>query len=81
MKQNPLLVYIFVVVSASLALGISAAVAQGNPPIYPESPDKFATNVHVGRRAVQKRASGKVQAAYFSNWYVLRCPERPQSGH
>jgi hypothetical protein len=81
MKQNPFLVYTFVVVSASLTLGISAAVARGNPPFYPESSNKFATNVHVERRAVQKRASGKVQAAYFSNWYVLCCPERPQSGH
>lgn len=31
----------------------------------------FASVTHV----VQKRASGKVQAAYFSNWCVLCCLE------
>ncbi|KAI0288314.1 glycoside hydrolase family 18 protein [Russula brevipes] len=77
MKQNPLLVYTFVVVSVSLTLGISAAVAQGDPPIYPESLDKFATNVHVERRAVQNRANGKVQAAYFSNWGIYGADFQP----
>ena len=30
---------------------------------------------------VQKRANGKVQAAYFSIWYILCCPEGLHLGY
>ena len=81
MKQNPLLIGAFVLVSTSLlALGVSARVIHDvdGPFAYTESPPKSVSNAkpHV----VQKRAFGKVQAAYFSNWCVLCCLESLRSG-
>lgn len=71
MKQNPLLIGSFVVVSTALALGISARAVPDidGPFAYTETALKSVSNTtpHV----VQKRDNGKVQAAYFSNWCVL----------
>jgi hypothetical protein len=71
MKHSPLICAFFVV-SASLALDVSAGVIQAMDGPFAHM-QKYAANAkpHV----VQKRASGKVQAAYFSNWYILCCPE------
>ncbi len=71
MKQNPLLICAFIFVSASVALDVHARVMQGfdGPFAYTETLQETVakTKPHV----VQKRTNGKVQAAYFSNWYVL----------
>jgi hypothetical protein len=80
MKQNPLFICAFVLVSTSLALDVSARVMQDidEPFAYTETPPKSVSNPkpHV----VQKRANGKVQAAYFSNWCVLCFFESLHSG-
>jgi len=80
MKHSPL-ICAFVVVSASLALNVSAKVVQvmDRPFASTETLHKSAANAkpHV----VQKRASGKVQVAYFSNWYILCCPESLHPGY
>ena len=75
MKHSPLLVCAFFVLSASLALDVSAGVVQiiDGSLAYTETLQKFAANARP--HVVQKRANGKVQAAYFSNWYILCCPE------
>jgi hypothetical protein len=77
MKYSPLLICAFVVVSASLALDVSAGVMQVMD--GPETLQKSAASAkpHV----VQKRANGKVQVAYFSNWYILCCPESLYPGY
>lgn len=79
MKQNPLFICAFVLVSTSLALGVSARVIQDidGPFGYTEPPPKSVSNAkpHV----IQKRANGKVQAAYFSNWCVFYCLESLRS--
>lgn len=73
MKQSPFFIGAFVLVSTSLALDVSARVMQDvdGPFAYAETPLESASNAkpHV----IQKRADGKVQAAYFSNWCVLCC--------
>jgi len=73
MKQNPLFICAFVIVSTSLALDVPAG-----PFTYTETSLESVSNAkpHV----VQKRANGKVQAAYFSNWCVLCCVESLHSG-
>jgi hypothetical protein len=80
MKQNPLFICAFVLVSTSLALDVSARVMQDidGPFAYTETSSESVSNTkpHV----VQKRANGKVQAAYFSNWCVLCCFESLHSG-
>jgi hypothetical protein len=80
MKQNPLFICAYVLVSTSLALDVSTRVMQDidAPFAYTETPLKSVSNSkpHV----VQKRANGKVQAAYFSNWCVLCCLESLHSG-
>jgi len=80
MKQNPIFICAFVLVSTSLALDLSARVTQDidGPFAYTETPPTSVSNAkpHV----VQKRANGKVQAAYFSNWYVLCSLESLHSG-
>jgi hypothetical protein len=80
MKQNPLFVCAFVLITGSLALDVSAMVMQDidEPLAYTETPLKSVFNAkpHV----IQKRANGKVQAAYFSNWYVLCYREGLYSG-
>lgn len=65
----------FFVASASLALDVSARVMD-EPFAHMQ---KSAPNAkpHV----VQKRANGKVQAAYFSIWYILCCPEGLHLGY
>ena len=79
MKQNPLFICAFVLVSTSLALDVPAKVVQDIdvPFAYTETWLKSVSNAkpHV----IQKRANGKVQAAYFSNWYVLCYLESLQS--
>lgn len=71
-KQNPLLIGAFILFSNSLAFDVPARVA------HTETWIKSVPNPkpHV----VQKRANGKVQAAYFSNWCVLCCLESLHSG-
>lgn len=69
MKQNPLFICTFFLVSTSLALGVSASAVQDIGPFTytdtsPESVSDAKSHV------VQKRANGKVQAAYFSNWGI-----------
>ena len=82
MKQNLLFICAFVLVSTSLALDVSESVTVtqdiDGPFAYTETPPKSVSNPkpHV----VQKRANGKVQAAYFSNWCVLCCLESLHSG-
>lgn len=63
MKLSPLLICPFLVASVSLSPYVSAVQVVGGPF---ETLHKSSANVkpHV----VQKRANGKVQAAYFSNW-------------
>jgi hypothetical protein len=73
MKLSPLLLSIFVVASISLVPDVSAGVVQlmDGPFAYTETLQtlhKSAANAKP-----QKRANGKVQAAYFSNWYILCC--------
>lgn len=79
MKQNPLFICAFVLVSTSLALDVPAKVVQDIdvPFAYTETWLKSVSNAkpHV----IQKRANGKVQAAYFSNWCVLCYLESLQS--
>jgi hypothetical protein len=81
MKRNPLFICAFVLVSTSLTLHVSARVMQDidrGPFAYTETPLKSVSNAkpHVA----QKRANGKVQAAYFSNWCVMSCLESLHSG-
>jgi hypothetical protein len=79
MKQNPLFICAFVLFT-SLALEVPARVMQDidGPFAYTETWLKSVSNAkpHV----VQKRANGKVQAAYFSNWCVLCCLEGLHAG-
>ncbi|KAI0275863.1 glycoside hydrolase superfamily [Russula aff. rugulosa BPL654] len=77
MKQNPLFICAFVLVSTSLALDVPAKVAQDidGPFAYTETWFKSVSNAkpHV----IQKRANGKVQAAYFSNWGIYGANFQP----
>jgi hypothetical protein len=78
MKHTPLLICAFVAVSA---LDVSARVMRvmDGPFAHTETLQKFAANAkpHV----VQKRANGKVQVAYFSNWYILCFPKALHLGY
>lgn len=80
MKQSPLLICAFVLLTTSLALVVPVGMTQDieGPVTYTEPLQKSVTNAkpHV----VQRRANGKVQAAYFSNWYFSCCLESPHSG-
>jgi hypothetical protein len=80
MKQNPLFICAFVLVSTSLALDVSARVKQDidGPFAYTETPPKSVSNARP--HVVRKRTNGKVQAAYFSNWCVLCWLESLHSG-
>jgi hypothetical protein len=80
MKQSPLFICAFVLVSTSLALDVSAKVMQDidGPFAYTETPLKSVFNAKPN--VIQKRANGKVQAAYFSNWCVLCCLKSLNSG-
>ena len=73
MKQGSHLIRAFVVLSVSLVLGTSAGVPQATdrPLAYTKSLNKSRINANAASHVVQKRAFGKVQAAYFSNWYVM----------
>jgi hypothetical protein len=73
MKHSPLLICSFFVASASLALDVSARVG----PFAHMQNSAPNAKPHV----VQKRANGKVQVAYFSNWYMLCCPEGLHLGY
>ena len=66
MKLSSLLIRTFLVASASLSPDVSAVQVVDGPFSHTETLHKSAASVkpHV----VQKRANGKVQAAYFSNW-------------
>lgn len=68
-----LLVRVFVALSALLAFGFSAEVL-GRPSNYKNAFDKSTTDADVKPNAVEKRVTGKVQAAYFTNWCVLYGP-------
>jgi len=83
MKQSSHLIRAFVVLLVSLALGISARVTQAKdtPPAYTQSPNKSRTNANTMSHVAQERAFGKVQAAYFSNRYVMCCPRFLHSRH
>lgn len=66
MKFSPLLICTLLVVSISPALDVSAVQVTGEPFSYTETLHKSAANAKP--HDVQKRANGKVQAGYFSNW-------------
>jgi hypothetical protein len=76
MNQFSLLVPALVVIFSSLALGISTGTTRtmDTPLTCNKSLNKSTTNVNSKPHIVQKRANDKVQAAYFSNWYVMDCP-------
>ena len=80
MKQNPLLFGALVVISTTLTLGVSARAVPDidGPFAYTETALKSVSNTtpHV----IQKRANGKVQAAYFSNWCASYHLESLHSG-
>jgi hypothetical protein len=73
MKQFSLLITALVAVFASSNLGISAGATRTmDAPHTDAKPlNESTTNVSVKPHVIQKRANGKVQAAYFSNWYVM----------
>ena len=77
MKQSSHLIRAFVVLSVSLAFGISTGVTQAKdtPFAHTKSLNKSRTNANTTSYVAQERAFGKVQAAYFSNWYVMCYPE------
>jgi len=77
MKQFSPLITALVAVFASLNLGISAGAtgAMDMPHTVAKPLNESTTNVRVKPHVIQKRANGKVQAAYFSNWYVMYHPE------
>jgi hypothetical protein len=73
MKQISFLIPALVAVFASLNLGTSAGAtgATDTPHTDVKPLNESPTNVNVKPHLVQKRANDKVQAAYFSNWYVM----------
>lgn len=83
MKQSLLLIHAFFVVSASLSLGVSALANQvaDRPLNHTESLNESTTNANAKPHVIQKRANNKVQAAYFTNWYVMCCPESLRSSY
>lgn len=66
MKFSPLLICTFLVASVSPALDVSAVQVMDEPFSYTETLHKSAA--YAKPHVVQKRANGKVQAGYFSNW-------------
>jgi hypothetical protein len=66
MKFGLLLICTFLVASVSPALDVTAVQVMDKPLSYTETLHKSAPNAK--RQVVQKRANGKVQAGYFSNW-------------
>jgi hypothetical protein len=77
MKQFLLFIPALVIVFASLNPGISSGATRAvdTPLTHTKSLNKSTTNPNAKPRVFQKRAGDKVQAAYFSNWYVTYCPE------
>ncbi|KAH9173832.1 glycoside hydrolase family 18 protein [Lactarius sanguifluus] len=71
-----LLIRAFVALSALLAFGFSAEVL-GRPSNYRSAFDKSATIANVKPNVVQKRVTGKVQAAYFTNWGIYGANFQP----
>ncbi|KAH9026976.1 glycoside hydrolase family 18 protein [Lactarius hengduanensis] len=71
-----LLIRAFVALSALLAFGFSAEVL-GRPSNYRGAFDKSATNANVKSNVIQKRVTGKVQAAYFTNWGIYGANFQP----
>ena len=72
MKHTPLFICAFVLASTSLALDVSARVMQDVDGSFAYTETLLKSVSNAKPHVVQKRGNGKVQAAYFSNWCVLR---------
>ena len=60
---------------AALALAVAVVLVDATqvmhrPSEYKESPKKVKTATEAETKVIHKRAGTKVQAAYFTNWYV-----------
>lgn len=75
MKQNPLFICAFALVSTSLVLDVSATVMQDINGPFAHTETSLNSVSNAKPHVLQERANGKVQAAYFSNWCVLCCLE------
>lgn len=73
MKKNLLFICAFVLVSTSLALAVSARVMQNIDGSFAYTETSLKSVSDAKPHVAQKRANGKVQAAYFSNWCALCC--------
>ncbi|KAI0261223.1 glycoside hydrolase superfamily [Gloeopeniophorella convolvens] len=79
MQQNSLLVRALAVVAVLLACGLVAEATQvmHRPATYKNSPNKVSTEANVKPHIIEKRASGKVQAGYFTNWGIYGANFQP----
>lgn len=58
--------------TAALAalLAVNATQVMSRPPNYKDAPHKLNTTTSAPVHVIHKRATGKQQFAYFTNWYV-----------
>lgn len=68
--------YLLFLLSA-LALMASATQVMQRPADYKDPPNKVQTNPDPQVQQIHKRASGKVQAAYFTNWGIYGANFQP----
>ncbi len=61
--------FFLAVVALSALVVVDATQAMQRPDMFKDAPRKFATS-EVKPQVIHKRAGSKVQAAYFTNWWV-----------